>query len=247
MKISELVKRTGVPKETIHYYIREGLLRKPRKNGKNVSNYTENYIDHIRLIKGLRDNYYLPLSVIKKILRRIKKQSRTRQSALQLLSEYFRPIDQFVTKEITGREAFLAATGIGPKWLDKMEEWGILRAERKNGQLFYSVEDVIIAKLLVDMDKIGFGPKDGYDPITLKQISDFFTKFVSESSRGYYQKNIEHLSSDTFLDKGARYTEILGLFLYYLYRKLARENFLSFYNSTGMNKNQENQQKNETR
>ncbi|MBW1899946.1 MAG: MerR family transcriptional regulator, partial [Deltaproteobacteria bacterium] len=126
MKISELVKRTGVPKETIHYYIREGLLRKPRKNGKNVANYTENYIDQIRLIKGLRDNYYLPLSVIKKILRRIKKQSRTRQSALQLLSEHFRPIDQFVTKEITGREAFLEATGMGSKWLDKMEEWGIL-------------------------------------------------------------------------------------------------------------------------
>jgi DNA-binding IclR family transcriptional regulator len=33
MKISELVKRTGVPKETIHFYIREGLLRKPRKSG----------------------------------------------------------------------------------------------------------------------------------------------------------------------------------------------------------------------
>ncbi|NNL75879.1 MAG: MerR family DNA-binding transcriptional regulator, partial [Desulfobacterales bacterium] len=32
MKISQLVKRTGVPKETIHFYIREGLLRKPRKS-----------------------------------------------------------------------------------------------------------------------------------------------------------------------------------------------------------------------
>ncbi len=233
MKISELVKRTGVPKETIHYYIREGLLRKPRKNGKNVANYTENYIDQIRLIKGLRDNYYLPISVIKKILRRIKKQSRTRQSALQILSEYFRPIDQFVTKEITGREAFLEATGMGPKWLDKMEEWGILRAERENGRLTYSIEDVIIGKLLVDMDKIGFGPKDGYDPIVLKQISDFFTKFVSEGSREYYQENMERLSSDDLLEKGARYTEIVGLFLYYLYRKLAREDFLSFYKSIG--------------
>ncbi len=233
MKISELVKRTGVPKETIHYYIREGLLRKPRKNGINVANYTENYIDQIRLIKGLRDNYYLPLSVIKKILRRIKKQSRTRQSALQLLSEYFRPIDQFVINEITGRETFLEETGMGAKWLDKMEEWGILRAEKKNGRLSYSVEDVIIGKLLVDMDRIGFGPKDGYNPIVLKQISDFFTKFVSEGSREYYQENMERLSSDDLLEKGARYTEIVGLFLYYLYRKLAREDFLSFYKSIG--------------
>jgi len=83
------------------------------------------------------------------------------------------------------------------------------------------------------MDKIGFGPKDGYDPIVLKQISDFFTKFVSEGSQEYYQKNIEKFSSDDLLEKGARYTEIVGLFLYYLYRKLARENFLSFYKSIG--------------
>ena len=30
MKIRELVRKTGVPKETIHYYIREGLLRRPK-------------------------------------------------------------------------------------------------------------------------------------------------------------------------------------------------------------------------
>ena len=35
MKISQLVKRTGVPNETIHFYIREGLLRKPRKSSVN--------------------------------------------------------------------------------------------------------------------------------------------------------------------------------------------------------------------
>ena len=40
MKISELVKQTQVSKETIHYYIREGLLPRPRKLGKNVAEYT---------------------------------------------------------------------------------------------------------------------------------------------------------------------------------------------------------------
>lgn len=35
MKIGDLAQRTRITKETIHYYIREGLLPKPRKLGRN--------------------------------------------------------------------------------------------------------------------------------------------------------------------------------------------------------------------
>ena len=66
MKIGELVKRTGVPKETIHYYIREGLLRKPRKSGSNVAEYTEGHVERILLVKELRDIFFLPIHDIKK-------------------------------------------------------------------------------------------------------------------------------------------------------------------------------------
>jgi hypothetical protein len=61
MKISSVVKRTGVPKETIHFYIREGLLRKPRKAGINIADYTENHVKQILFIKELRDNFYFPI------------------------------------------------------------------------------------------------------------------------------------------------------------------------------------------
>ncbi len=64
MKIRELTKRTGISKETIHHYIREGLLRKPRKTGKNTADYSEVYVRQVRLIKELRDNYFLPLLVL---------------------------------------------------------------------------------------------------------------------------------------------------------------------------------------
>ncbi len=56
MKISTVVKRTGVPKETIHFYIREGLLRKPHKAGINHADYNENHVKQIRFIKELRNN-----------------------------------------------------------------------------------------------------------------------------------------------------------------------------------------------
>jgi len=54
MKIHKLVKRTGVPKVTFHFYIREGLLPEPRKSGVNAAEYNERDADQIQLIKDLR-------------------------------------------------------------------------------------------------------------------------------------------------------------------------------------------------
>ena len=225
MKISELTERTGVPKETIHYYVREGVLRKPRKTGKNTADYNESYVDQIRIIKGLQDNYFLPLSVIKKIIKHQKRQTRSEQSSFQLQSEYFRPIDRLLSSEVTGKEAFREVTGIGRKWLAKMEEWGIITAEVREGRPVYSQDDVIIGKLVVDMDRIGFGPKQGYDPGRLRPIADFVRDFVRSSQKDYFQYNLERLSSEELIENGSKFTEIMSLFFYHLYRKLVREEF----------------------
>ena len=113
MKISELVKRTGVPKETIHFYIREGLLRKPRKSGVNSAEYNERYVDQIQLIKDLRDNYYLPIPEIKKVVKNFKKQSPSDQAISQFHSRFFRPADRLFSKKIIQTRNFFLERPIG--------------------------------------------------------------------------------------------------------------------------------------
>lgn len=223
MKISELSRRTQVPKETIHYYVREGVLPKPRKKGKNLADYGEDHVEQIRIIKSLQDSYYLPLSVIRKIIRQQRKQSPSELSAFHLLREYFRPLDRFLTREITGSQAFREATGLAPVWLEKMEEWGILSPQRSGGEPVYSQDDVIIGKLLVDMDRIGFGPRNGYDPVNLKPIAEFMRNDVRRVQKGYYDANLERLSAEELVEKGTKFTEIMSLFLYHLYRKVVKE------------------------
>ncbi len=223
MKISELVKRTGVSKETIHYYIREGLLRKPRKSGVNVAEYNEKYIDQIQLIKDLRNNYYLPIPEIKKIIKKRKKQSPLDQAVSELHSKYFRPVDLLFTEKIEGKEAFREATGLGRKWLSKAEEWGVINGEERNGKVIYPPDDVAIGKLMVDMDHIGFGPKDGHDPEDLRHIADFVREFVVSRFDKYYQTNLDRLSSAEYSGKASQFHEIISLFFYHLYRKFARE------------------------
>lgn len=224
MKISELVKRTGVSKETIHYYIREGVLRKPRKTGKNTADYNEGYVQQIRIIKALRENYYLPVPVIKKLIKK-NRQSRSDQSSLEFMSEFFRPLDQLITSEVIGRQAFMDVTGISAKWLQKMEEWHIITAEDRDGEIYYSQDDVIIGKLLVDMDRVGIGPRDGFDPEELRHFTDLFRDMVAKNLARLIEVGWCQMGDDEFLVKGRLSTEVMSLFFYHIYRKLVKEEY----------------------
>jgi DNA-binding transcriptional MerR regulator len=223
MKIRELVKRTGVPKETIHFYIREGLLRKPRKSSVNSADYNENYVDQIQLIKDLRDNYYLPIPEIKKFVKDFKKQSPSDQAVSEFYSRFFRPADRLLAREVIGIEDFRQATGLGPKWLNKAEEWGVITPENRNGDVVYSPDDLAVGKLMVDMDHLGFGPKDGFDPEDLRQIAEFVRNYVVTVSRKYYENNLEKLTSKEYVERASQYHEVISLFFYHLYRKFIRE------------------------
>ncbi len=64
--IGELAEKAGVSVRTIRYYISEGLLPAPEVRGR-YSNYDEDYLHRIRLIKRLKEAY-LPIKEIRKKL-----------------------------------------------------------------------------------------------------------------------------------------------------------------------------------
>jgi DNA-binding transcriptional MerR regulator len=68
LKMRDLERATGVGRESIRFYIREGLLPEPERPGRNVAWYDESFIERIRLIKELQQKRYLPLQVIKAIV-----------------------------------------------------------------------------------------------------------------------------------------------------------------------------------
>jgi DNA-binding transcriptional MerR regulator len=68
MRMAELARASGVSRDTIHYYLREGLLPKPLKSGKTVAYYDDAHLERLRLIRRLREEKYLPVAVIRKLL-----------------------------------------------------------------------------------------------------------------------------------------------------------------------------------
>ena len=64
----ELEDLTGVNREAIRFYIREGLLPEPEKPKRNVALYTSEHVERTRLIKELQEKHFLPLKKVKQVL-----------------------------------------------------------------------------------------------------------------------------------------------------------------------------------
>jgi len=65
MRIKELEIKSGVPRTTIHFYLRQGLLHPPRKTGRTMAYYDNSHIRRLKLIQVLKKDARMPISVLK--------------------------------------------------------------------------------------------------------------------------------------------------------------------------------------
>ena len=219
MKIKNLIQLTGVAKQTIHYYLQQGLLPKPRKLSKNLSDYDQRHVDRIRLIKELQENYFLPLSVIKKILRKYRWESQS-QELLKIRRDYFRPLDQLLAGEIKGEDEFLRETGLKPERLAQYEQWGLITPQIIKGQKVYSHDDQVIGKVINEWRNIGLTAERGFEPDTLRTNLEAFQTIVKNHSEYFFNTASRAMTGKEAADLGKRALEITALFYYHMYRKL---------------------------
>lgn len=66
--LRDLLARTGAQKETVHFYLREGILPPPRPIGPRRSLYDDNHVELIELVRRLQRDPGLPLQTIKKMV-----------------------------------------------------------------------------------------------------------------------------------------------------------------------------------
>lgn len=74
-RAAELLARTSIPRTTLHYYLREGLIPPPRKPTPNSALYSGVHVDRIDLLRRLRSPEYGALSTsrIRRVLDRMDK------------------------------------------------------------------------------------------------------------------------------------------------------------------------------
>ncbi len=68
LKMKDLEAATGVGREAIRFYIREGMLPEPERPQRNVAIYSDEHVLQLRAIKRLQSEQFLPLAAIRELM-----------------------------------------------------------------------------------------------------------------------------------------------------------------------------------
>ena len=68
MKIKDLEAQSGVPRTTIHFYLRQRLLHPPKKTGRTTAEYDQSHLIRLRKIKTLKKGGRAPVSFLQEQL-----------------------------------------------------------------------------------------------------------------------------------------------------------------------------------
>jgi DNA-binding transcriptional MerR regulator len=149
-KISELVAHTDVPKSTILYYIREGLLPEAKKIKSNVHRYNEEHIELIKYIKYMKQEMGSSNEQIKTALQH-KNQSLS--SSFSMLAPLMQTLSDIPTgaKHYTKKE-FIEHYGFEEKLLDKLLDDGILMPICSDD---YTDKEASIIRLIEKFQEVG--------------------------------------------------------------------------------------------
>ena len=223
MKMRELIKRTGVSREMIHYYTREGMLPPVEKPLPNQARYEERHVERILLIKKLQQKKFLPISQIKKIIKNGTLHPDD-EELLDIKSSYFDAADYLMPEKIIGEQAFLDYSGMSLDRLKDFEKFNIIVPRLVKGQKVYPHDAVKLGKLIGDMRKRGLSYENGFSRAGLKDIRDACIPALEPSFRRFTKELLgNNFSKKEVRRIAATAVELIPIFLYHLTHNLLED------------------------
>lgn len=83
MRITELEKRAGVPKTTIHFYVRNGLLHPPFKTGRTMAYYDESHLKRLQALQEIKSKGRVPIAFLKESLAKLEREQDKPESLIE--------------------------------------------------------------------------------------------------------------------------------------------------------------------
>ncbi len=161
--MGDLEEATGVGRETIRFYIREGLLPEPERPARNVAWYDESFVERIRFIKELQEKRYLPLHVIQRIVADDGEPSRAEVEALLDLDGKLFPQVEAPPKSPGERLSTAARRcGIPIGEVRKMAATRAVEIVSRGGADWLEPSSLAIVELWGEARAAGFTPEAGF-------------------------------------------------------------------------------------
>lgn len=185
IKMKKLTEETGIPKGTIQYYIKEGLIPKPIKTHPNMAYYSRVHIDAIRLVKELQSKRFLPLSVIKKILKNKKDGLNVDEirTIAEMDGKLFSNLDESLTIKKATEEQMAQRTHVELKDIKELNQMGILNPVKKGKQTYYDEDDIRFMECWEKLRDIGFSKELGFIAESFKPHRELIERLVEEETQ----------------------------------------------------------------
>lgn len=181
LRMRDLIRESGLPRETIHFYLAQGLLPPPHKTGRNTALYDKEHLERLRGIRELRERQFLPLKAIKAILDGNARPGFTREQEAVLrsvrlgLGRWARPE---AVRRISLQEA--AASRVSREEIESLRSAGLIDIHGSGRTATVSEEDAVVIETWARLRDIGFGPERGFKPSDLAPYSSAVETAVRE-------------------------------------------------------------------
>jgi len=180
----DLVRESGLPRETIHFYRLQGLLQKPVKTGRNTAVYGPEHVERLRRIRELQESQFLPLKAIRAVLD-------------DTAEEDFTPEQEDLVRRVRAtlrgwtdeqQRPTVAVSGFVPSRVsrDELRELigeGLVRVHGTPGSGTVSEDDAVILECWAQFKEAGLGPDMGVPPAELRLYEEAMERLVAREAR----------------------------------------------------------------
>ncbi|TRW14015.1 MerR family transcriptional regulator [Glacieibacterium frigidum] len=194
----ELEQRTGVGRETIRFYIREGLLPEPARASRNSASYSDDHVTRVRAIKRLQEERFLPLAVIRSLLDRD-------DGDRWLEPQAFPQLDSQLSARLDQDAARVAVASVVDshtlEHLPDLIETGMISVDA-DGTV--SARDAAILRVLGDLNAVGFTHERGFHNGGLRLYLDFVEWVTTQEMRLFFEHTAGQVGESEAADMAER-------------------------------------------
>ncbi len=218
MRMRDLEKASGVGRETIRFYIREGLLPEPDKPSRNSARYSDVHVARLKAIKRLQEERFLPLAVIRTLLE-------ADDGDKWLMPDAFPMLDALLAQRLEeAGPARVSVTDLDlPHAIAAHLDEGLVTVA-EDGTV--SARDAAILRTIERLNDIGFTPELGFDGGQMRLYHVLIDWLTAQEIRLFLEHTAGHVGEAKALDMAEQgislINELLGqLRTRALLRKLA--------------------------
>ncbi len=228
-RMRDLCALAGLERQTIHFYIQEGLLPEGTKTGRNMAFYDEEHLERLQLIKTLQSERFLPLRAIRAILGGGGGGFSKEQRAL--LSEVKRRIQgggrgrELVARDgrerVLGQKALASRAGVGVEEVRELVVLGLVAADER-GHVRES--DAWLVEAWGELMRAGLTRDRGFSAKDLALVDEGVAALFARA-RDLFLERLGHLSAEELAQVVVRVLPLMSDLIARMFTQKARDTF----------------------